>query len=329
MNKSRPFFIFCLAVISILVLSCEKEITVDLPEADPLVVVEGSITESEPPLVLLTWSQGYFDVTDVNTFQNLFVHDAVVTITVDGTSYTLDELCTDDLTEEQLAIAAEALGVPVATIHALHLCVYTSFALLGETGKLYTINVTKDNHHVSGVTKIPELVYINDLHFEVVSTLPDDSLGFIFGNLTDPDTIGNGYRWYAKRISHYPAWVPDTSLIGEQKDFRYIAPLGSVFDDEFFNGLTFDFEYYRGSEPNSSKFDERNNERGYFKRGDTVAVKGCTIDRACYKYLYDMETQVSNQGNPFAVPFNPKSNLNGGLGAFIGYGAIYDTVVCE
>jgi hypothetical protein len=40
------------------------------------------------------------------------------------------------------------------------------------------------------------------------------------------------------------------------------------------------------------------------------------------------ENQVANQGSPFAVPSNIKTNINGGLGLWVGYAAVYDTIVC-
>ena len=317
-----------MVLISSTFISCEKEITVDLPVVDHQIVVEGFIYQDQPPIMMLTWSQGYFDPTNMETLQNMFVHDAVVNVTVDNVSYTLDEVCTADLTEEELELASIALGIPVESLQSLNLCIYTSFELIGETGKVYYLDVSLDEHHITGATKLPEIVVLDTLFFDIVSSLPNDSLGFIYGNITDPDTIGNAYRWFAKRINHYPDWAEDEELRGQQKDYGYIAPIGSVFDDEFFNGLSFEFAYYRGAEPNSSKYDDLNNERGYFKRGDTIAVRGCTIDRNAYKFIYSFESQVSNQGSPFAVPFNLESNLQGGLGAFIGYGAIYDTVIC-
>ena len=319
---------FAILVFVMILVSCEKEITVDLPRVEPKIVVEGSIYQDQPPLIMLTWSQGYFDPTSLETLQNLFVHDAIVTLTVDEQSYVLPEYCSSDLTPEELEFASAALGIPVETILSLNLCIYTSLNLLGEVGKVYHLDIQYPGHHCTSVTKLPELVYIDTLYFNIVSSHPNDSLGFIFGILTDPDTIGNAYRWFAKRINHYPQWIDDEDLRGKQKDFNYIAPLGSVFDDEFFNGLSFEFAYYRGTEPNTSKFDDRNIERGYFKIGDSIAVRGCTMDRNAYKYIYSFESQISNQGSPFAVPFNLETNVVGGLGAFIGYGAIYDTVVC-
>lgn len=323
------FFAFLSLTISCVLLSCEKEITVDLPTVEHQIVVEGSIYQDQPPLIMLTWSQGYFDPTNLSTLQEMFVHDAVVTITVDGVAHVLPEICTSDLSLEELELASQALGVPISTLQALNLCVYTSLSLLGENGKVYHLDVNYPDHHLISVTKLPELVYLDTVYFDIISSLPDDSLGFIYGNLTDPDTVGNAYRWFAKRISHYPQWAEDNDLIGQQKDFGYIAPIGSVFDDTFFDGLSFEFAYYRGAEPNSNKFDDNNEERGFFKRGDTVAVRGCSIDRNAYKFIYSFESQVSNQGSPFSIPFNLESNVTGGLGAFIGYGAIYDTVVCQ
>ncbi|MBX7052999.1 MAG: DUF4249 domain-containing protein [Flavobacteriales bacterium] len=330
LNFKLSFYTGALAVfMAMALISCEKEITVDLPVVEPKIVVEGFIYQEQPPILMLTWSQGYFDPTNLETIQNMFVHDAVVSVTVDQVSYPLEEVCTADLSEEELELASIALGIPVESLQALDLCVYTSIELLGVNGKVYYLDVQHSGHHITGATKLPEIVELDTLFFDIVSSLPNDSLGFIYGNITDPDTIGNAYRWFAKRINHYPQWIEDEDLRGQQKDFGYIAPIGSVFDDEFFNGLSFEFAYYRGTAANSDKFDDLNNERGYFKRGDTIAVRGCTIDRNSYKFIYSFESQVSNQGSPFAVPFNLESNVEGGLGAFIGYGAIYDTVICQ
>lgn len=309
--------------------SCEKEITVDLPPVESKLVVEGTIFPNSPPFIILTRSDGYFNPVNSQSLQNLFVHDAVLTISVDGNSYPLTEFCTSDLTEEQLTLAATALGVSPEDLSTFDICIYTNPAILGQENKMYYLSVQHDGKSLSASTKIPGIIPLDTLYFNIVSSLPDDSLGFITGNLTDPDTAGNAYRWFAKRINRYPNWIEDTALRGQQKDSRFIAPLGSVSDDRFFNGLSFEFTYYRGQEPNSIKFDDNNNEAGFFKRGDTVAVQGTTIDLPAFRFLYSFETQVGSQGSPFSSPANPESNIIGGLGAFIGYGAYYDTVICR
>jgi Domain of unknown function (DUF4249) len=328
MKREWLFLLWILPVLLIM-LGCEKEITVSLPTAPPQIVVEGSIENGQQPLVMLTWSQGYFDPADLSTLEGLFVRGATVRIW-DGTDTTeLQQICTDQLTPQQQELAAQVLGYSVETLVNLNICVYTSFSLVGQVNKVYKLLIDYEGKHLEGSTKIDRLVRLDSVWFNIVSTLPNDSLGFMYAYLTDPDTLGNAYRWYAKRINHYPEWVPDAELRGQPKDGGFIAPLGSVFDDAFFNGLHFEFGYYRGSAPNSAKYDDQNREAGFFKRGDTVVVRGCVIDRGVFNFLRSFENQVNSQGSPFAIPANIPSNISGGLGVWAGYGAVYDTVICR
>lgn len=312
-----------------LLTSCEQEITVDLPPVESQIVVEGTIFPGSPPFIILTRSDGYFNPVSAESLQQLFVHEAQMNITVDGVKYPMTEFCTSELSEEELTLAASALGVGPEDLASFNICIYTNPLLLGQENKMYYLSIEHEGKTLTASTKIPGIIPLDTLYFNVVSSLPEDSLGFITGNLTDPDTAGNAYRWFAKRINRYPNWIEDASLRGQQKDSRFIAPLGSVSDDRFFNGLSFEFTYYRGQEPNSQKFDDENEERGFFKRGDTVAIQGTTIDLPAFKFLYSFESQVGSQGSPFSSPYNPESNVVGGLGAFIGYGAYYDTVICR
>ncbi len=73
---------------------------------------------------------------------------------------------------------------------------------------------------------------------------------------------------------------------------------------------------------NKISFDEN-----YFRRGDTVTLKLCNIDRATYKFWLTMEFAYQSIGNPFASPNKVLGNIsNGGLGAFSGYAAFYKTI---
>jgi len=317
-------------LIAALLPGCQKEITIDLPSSARKIVVEGTIEQGMPPVIMLTWSQGYFEPTDLNSLQNYFVRDATVRVSNGMETVELQMICASELTPEQLEFASEFLGFDPAQLAQFNICLYTSLnlAIWGETGTTYTLWVDYEEHHLKAQTRINELVFIDSLWFRIPNYSPGDSLGFIFGLLSDPDTAGNAYRWFARRINRYPGWVPQAALRGQQKDATFIAPLGSVFDDTFFNGLSFEFGYYRGRQSNSNKFDDLNAEAGYFKQGDTVVIRGCVIDRGVFQFFNSFENQVSNQGSPFALPYNVKSNVEGGLGVFAGYGAVYDTVVC-
>jgi hypothetical protein len=330
-GSAHKGYVVGVVMFSLMLAACQKEITVDLPVAARKIVVEGSIEQGLPPVVMLTWSQGYFEPTDVESIENSFIRDASVKVSNGTDTIPLDLVCAADLSPEELELAAALLGFDPAVLSGFNLCLYTSLnpLIFGEVGKTYVLLVDHGDHHLHSETKINELVYLDSLWFRIPNEDPGDSLGFIFGELTDPDTSGNAYRWYAKRINTYPDWVPDEEWRGRQKDPAFIAPIGSVFDDEFFNGLSFEFAYYRGQQPNSAKFDDQNEEAGFFKRGDTVAVRGCVIDRGVFRFIDSFESQVSNQGSPFSVPYNVESNVRGGMGVWAGYGAVYDTVVCN
>ena len=61
--------------ISIIFISCQDEITLDLPQAENKLVVEATIEQGFPPYVILTKNEGYFDPVDSETFNNLFVNN--------------------------------------------------------------------------------------------------------------------------------------------------------------------------------------------------------------------------------------------------------------
>ena len=325
MNKSLGLWLVLVLTLGLFVTSCEKEITVDLPTVESKVVVQGSIEQGQPPFVLLSESQGYFEPTDISSLESYFLRDAAVTVSYNSNEIMLDEICSSDIPEELLPAVTEITGFSAELLAAVDICAYTVIdgSLLGETNTIYDLEVQHNGRIATSRTKINELVTLDSAYFQLTGT--SDSLGFAYAQLTDPDTIGNAYRWFAQRINRYPEWSENA---GEQKDATYIAPLGSSYDDEFFNGLSFEFAYYRGLLLNSDKEDDLNEERGFFKVGDTIAVRGCHIDRAVYEFITSFENQVGNQGSPFAVPTNVETNVEGGLGAWIGYAASYDTIIC-
>ncbi len=315
------FISLFILIISLLPTSCQKQIEIDLPEAESKLVVEGKIEQGLPPLVMLTKSIGYFEPTSVSTFENMFVHDAVVTINNGTNTVVLDEICTASLPDSLLPLVTALTGLTEEELITFNYCLYTTFDtdVWGEVGKSYRLNIISEDVAYTSTTQIPHLVALDTLWFEIYSDY--DSLGFIYTNLTDPDTMGNNYRWLAQRINHYPN--------GEQKDDAFIAPISSAFDDVFFNGLSFEFAYDRGTAVGSDKPDDDNIEDGFFKTGDTVVVKFNTIDKGVFEFYRAFETQAFTSGNPFAAPTTVFSNVEGGaLGVWAGFGVTYDTVVC-
>jgi hypothetical protein len=302
-------------------ISCEKDIEVEVQAIEAQVVVEGSIEPGQPPFILVSWSQGFFDPLDIDAFNSYFIHDAEVYVN----DIQMQEVCSSALPDSILPILSELTGIALENLYTLDFCVYSNpffnpSAIIGEVGVDYHLKVKVGDKELTAITAIPPAIPLNNIYYQTWANT--DTLGLIWGNLTDPDTLGNAYRWYAKRINKSSV---DTS---RSKDLNFYAPLGSAFTDEFINATTFDFGYGRASGLNSSASDDNNEERGFFKEGDTVVVKFCTIIPRAAVSIRSLEQQVGSTGNPFASPANVQSMIEGGLGLWVGYNASYDTLAC-
>jgi hypothetical protein len=157
------------------------------------------------------------------------------------------------------------------------------------------------------MTALPQL---DSVWFEIPETSTNDSLGVIWTEFTDPVGFGDAYRWSSKRLG---------------KDGDFFFPLGGVFDDAFVDGQTFPFFNFRSPQPG---VEEVPGEEGFWKTGDTVVVRLDGIAFEAFEVIRDFETSVANQGNPFALPTSASTNVDGGLGWFVAYAGVTDTVVC-
>lgn len=322
MNTKPYIIVFLLSLIAgYLLVSCEREIEVNVPPIEAQVVVEGTIEPGQPPFILVSYSQNFFDPLSIEDFNSYFIHDAEVYVN----DVLMQEVCSEALPDSILPLLSQLTGIALENLTTLNFCVYSNpvfnpTAVIGQEGETYRLRVVVGDKEMTAITAIPPAIPLNNLYYQTWANT--DSLGLVWGNLTDPDTLGNAYRWYAKRINRSDA---DSS---RSKDLNFYAPLGSAFDDNFINGTTFDFGYGRATGQNSTATDDNNEERGFFKEGDTVVVKFCTITPAAARSIRTLETQVGSTGNPFASPANIESMINGGLGLWIGYGVSYDTIPC-
>ncbi len=304
--------------------ACEKEITVELPQTEARVVVEGTIETGQPPVVILTRTQGFFDPTSLASIANSFISEATVTVFDGVTTHTLDRICSSLIPDSLLQEAANATGLDVNLLANANICIWTKLdnTLLGEEGRSYRLEVQADNKQLRSTTTIPNSIGPDSLWFKLAQQQPnDDTLGLIWARIADPDTLGNHYRWMAKRINK--------DIYGDAKDAGFIAPYFSVYEDRFVNGLTFDFAFSRGSRPFSEADDDQNEESGLYKRGDTVVVKFVNLGRAEYLFYNSFQNNSASQGDVFSTPSNIISNIEGGLGIWAGYGYRMDTLICN
>lgn len=311
---------FILILFSLIILfSCTKEVTIEIPGFEEKLVIDGQIETGQPPFVLISRSKDIYAPTDLDAFLSSFVSGATVTMNDGTTTYTLDEVCTDNLPPGSEEFAEAIFGVPASELANYHLCAYTSFnpAAFGQVGKTYSLSVTFEGKTYTGSTQIVEPTALDSLFWKPEPDIADH--GYSYAILSDPLNNFDAYKWEVKRIN-----IVD----GSTKDLRYKPTYSPVFDDEFINGETFEFFY-----ENPMSYDDEtipDNRKGYYKQGDSVVVKLSKMDFNVYEYMITRYTQLQSNGNPFASPTNIITNLQGGcLGVWAGYSPTYDTLVCE
>jgi hypothetical protein len=181
--------------------------------------------------------------------------------------------------------------------------------IMGDTGKTYSILAEYGGKSALAYTTIPSPVTLDSISFKLETG--SDSLGTIYIEFTDPAEIKNYYRILTKR---------------KTKDRRYSSMMVMAIDDIFFSGEKFGFSMSRG--PESFLSSERNK---YFKLGDTVSIKFCTIDKAHYEFWNSFQDEALNASNPFASSLTViKSNVQGdGLGIWGGYGVSFYNLICK
>jgi hypothetical protein len=300
--------------------SCQKEIQIDLPAHIPKIVVDGKIEPGVPPYIILTNNMTYFGPADINSVQNSFIHNASVTVSDGINTVGLTEYCSKSLPDSLLRLFAAFTGVDTLRLKIFNYCLYTSLnpVIFGQVGRSYALNIISDGKTITSTTPILQPLPLDSVWFKYEKlNAKGDTLGYIWAHATDPGSEYNAYRWLAKRNG---------------KDFSFIAPSGAASDDKYYNGQSFDFSYSRGSVQNTKKEDDFNEEKGYYKKGDTVVVKFCTIDHIAYNFYRSLDIIVNNNGNPFASPSSVESNIfprESALGNWCGYGVATHTVVCK
>ena len=326
-------------IISLLLFSCQEEITLDLPQSEDKIVVEGSIENGFPPYVILTKNQGYFDPINSQTYSNLFVTDVeaikIWYIDDNGIIEKRDlELLPIDLAE---AITGEP--IPLYTVADLDSSNANNYEF-SQSGRTYYLEIKWNNQIISSSTTIPEVTPLDCLWVEKSENEEKEFKFDIRALYSDPADQNNYILVKSKRIQHYEKIDSIGCQVKNNPDFSLkIIDAGA---DVLINGQTFETYFPR---PRDNGF-PTGKYNGYHKKEcqgdsieflkDVVLIKYCQIDEASLKFWRGLIRQVGTNGNPFAEPLNLVSNITNGLGIFSGYGSAYymvpiveDTVIFE
>lgn len=286
-----------LPFLAIFLYSCEKDITVRVPETEEGIVIEGKIETDTIAVVFLSTTIPFFgEINTANIIQNSITGATVI---VD------DGITADTLTQ------IPGIGV------------YLGSNIRGIPGRTYKLTVYTGDKTITSVTTIPFPASPDSTWWKPEGN--KDSLGFAWIHFKDPDTLGNNYKTFTQRINRY-TYGEDA---GKMKDSTFVSSAGGTFGDRFFNGTEFDINFARGKFNFSGNVDDSNEEQYYFKRGDTIILKFCTIDFQTHEFWRTEEQQVQSGGNPFGSPAPITSNIVGGLGIWGGYAPVYDTIIAQ
>lgn len=185
--------------------------------------------------------------------------------------------------------------------------IYSTYKMKGKPGKTYEIVVEYSGRIVTASTTIPAPVELEYIHVERESD--SDSLFILKAGLKDDPATKDYYKFFTKVRG---------------VDSYYKVPILSTIDDAVLSADISEVNLIKGlglPETDGSMF---------FCKGDTVDVKVCTMDQYSYFYWTDFEEITSLSTNPF-FPSTKKirTNINGGLGYWAGYGSTDYTIVIE
>ena len=282
--------------------SCIKDITVDLPQAEPCMVVDGYVDFDDYPIVFLSKSTAYFQELDTNSVNETIITDAKATVIVsDGSIYdTLQYL-------------------PIQ--HWPYKC-FIGSKFKGQLNHRYDLKILYDGSTYTSSTYIPDTIPIDT----VFPTFMNDTFAVMRINWKDPKNETNYYSIHVKN----------------QTQAMYYRPyaLNHIISDKMSDGQAMSFAMVvKGLERNAyydnfftqEERDSFMNKLGdifCFREGDSVSLKLSTIDNVSYNIWESWYRNYLTDGNPFTNPASVKTNIesadgNKAYGFWVGYGCNY------
>jgi hypothetical protein len=311
MTKKIKIIIFS-GLITLVLASCIRDISVELPRPDDKLVVDAYLELDSFAVVFLTKNTAYFDPVDTIIINDKIIwgNDAIVVVT--------DGIQTDTL-------------IPAIFDRYPHRG-YTGTKIMGSIGGQYELRIDYDNKYYYSNTTIPAPVPLDSIWFEKWFDLEEGEEGFeqnsTFGSVglkwTDPPGLGDFYSFTGR-------------VEGRQKSFYRPYFTWNVYDDKLDDGKQIMYyPFWRPYDGNSYFGQEQDTSisgvhYALLKVGDTVSIKLSTMDIYSYRFWNSFFRNYMTEGNPFANPASVVSNINGdaATGYWAGYGSYIQTIYIE
>lgn len=300
MQNSKHIFISLVTSIMTLMTTTSCENLLNMDEADEKIVVEGWIDCGDYPIVMLS--------KNITLVDSMYNEEELLKYLVNDASVRV--VCGND--------TATLKGT--FNINYFPPFTYTTKDMKGETGKSYKLIVdTSDGlHHLEATTTVPKPVYLDSLCIEHIGST--DTLYQVRTFFRDNKDEDNYYKIFVKTLNDTHADDEEGSYASMFRN-NFLSSRISVFDDSIL-GDTTEFIVTRGFVNYAKDF------QTYFIPNDKLTIKFAQIDRQSYIALKDIQHSVTFGG---MVAINASrmihTNVTGGLGTWIGYGASYYDVV--
>lgn len=276
-----------LTLLAWLSLQCEGDVMI---EAEPQIVVEGTIDHGGYPVVIVT-----------------------LTLPISTEEHSLNDLKDHIVRWAKVSISdGERTEILTGRYHEGYFppYIYTSSTMRGEAGRTYTLTVDYREHHATATTTIP------------APAVPDS---IVMLPITDADTLCPDatlrplyYQPYVHlhddpATTNYYAAFTRTGLTQRQ----YLLSQFSIIDDASMQAESV-IPLYRGHRSNGGKYQR------YFIYGEEVGVKVAAIDAVSYGILKAyQDNMIFNFPLFMQSTRNLTTNIHGGMGYWIGCGASF------
>lgn len=268
--------------------SCEKEIDVELLNAEAKLVVEGVIETEQYAYVTLSKSTPYFAEVDENTFRDMFVTEALVIVS-------------DGIESDTLKFDTVPFYPPFR---------FQGSKIKGKENTNYSLRIEYENEVYTSTTQILKTIPIDSVRYQYRAG--SDSLGMLRMYANDPASENNYYKVFSLDL--------DIDLTEELP--IWVHPNRSVTDDLLFDGKLIESIMYKGRNPlKTQKYYEEHSEDWWaFKLGDNVGLKLVHIDYDSFIFWRTTEQVVLSGDNPFAAPTTVQTNIKpNALGSWCGF----------
>lgn len=294
-SHTPNFKIISILGVFLLLSSCEKNIEIKLDTTASNLVVEATIENGQPPLVFLTNSLDFFSKIDPVSLRKAFVRNASV--------YVSDGSMEVKLIEDSV-ISREGARIYFYTTSR------NDKTFIGKLNSSYSLRISSSSNTYTASTTIPLTTRrIDSLWWEKLPLSKDSNTSKVIVRATDKPGLGDYIRYFTK-VNNGP----------------FLPGFNSVYDDNIIDGTTYTIPIDKGFDKNGQFSDTLS----YFKKGDTVTVKLCNIDKPTYDFWRTYEFSLQSIGNPFSSPTRILSNIsNDALGYFGGYGCQYRTLILK